>query len=190
MKHAIREKIRKRRQAHSLEERRRKSELIMQRLFSLPEFKHAKTILMYISYEEEVQTHEMIERAVALGKRVVVPITDTETGELKLSLLKNMRELRKGAHGIYEPMHIHQVSPEEIELAVVPGVAFDIEGTRLGHGHGYFDKLLKKIKAPFIGLAFEFQVVFRIPREEHDVPVDKIITEKRILDVRSSHTNL
>jgi len=159
-----------------------KSELIKNRLFEMKDFQQALTILFYVSYDNEVYTHDMIKESIKLGKNVIVPKSDKENRKLILSKLNNWEDLVKGAYGILEPKEIDPISIDKIDLIIVPGVGFDKQGRRIGHGKGYYDNLLRNSKKTIhIGLAFEFQIVEKIPTEAHDVPVQKIITEKRVI---------
>jgi 5-formyltetrahydrofolate cyclo-ligase len=159
---------------------------IKEKLFEIKEFKQGETILFYVSYDNEVYTHQMIKESMELGKNVVVPVSDKKQRNLILSKLENWDDLKIGSYDILEPIKekIKEVSMNEINLIIVPGVGFDERGYRIGHGRGYYDNLLSKSKAPHIGLAFESQIVKEIPTEEHDMPVDKIITEKRVIDCK------
>lgn len=162
-----------------------KSNKIKKLLFGLVEFQQACTILFYVSYNNEVYTHQMIKESLLSGKNVIVPISKKQDRSLILSKLEKWEDLEIGSYRILEPRanKIKEISHDEIELIIVPGVGFDINGHRIGHGKGYYDNLLKKSKNVFtIGLAFEFQIVKKIPIEKHDIPVNKIITEKRIID--------
>jgi 5-formyltetrahydrofolate cyclo-ligase len=118
-------------------------------------------------------------------KNIVVPISNKKDNTLTLSHLKSWEELSLGSYGILEPRteKIRKTNVEDIDLIIVPGVAFDEKGNRLGHGKGFYDRLLKKTKATVIGLAFEFQILENIPTDKNDVPVDMIITEKRIIRI-------
>ena len=113
-----------------------------------------------------------------------MPVVDKEKHRLKLSVLKSWDDLKPGSYGILEPKKdcLKWVSPMDINLIIVPGVGFDKKGNRLGHGEGYYDRLLSK---PFgtlsIGLAFEIQIIEDIPIDTHDQPVDILITEKRVI---------
>jgi 5-formyltetrahydrofolate cyclo-ligase len=159
-----------------------KSELIKNRLFEMKDFQQALTILFYVSYDNEVYTRDMIKESIKLGKNVIVPKSDKENRKLILSKLNNWEDLVKGAYGILEPKEIDPISIDKIDLIIVPGVGFDKQGRRIGHGKGYYDNLLRNSKKTIhIGLAFEFQIVEKIPTEAHDVPVQKIITEKRVI---------
>ena len=118
-----------------------------------------------------------------VDKKVVVPISNKEDNTLSLSILESWDDLVEGSYGILEPKEdcFKEISIDEIDLIIVPGVAFDEDENRLGHGNGYHDRLLEKTKAISIGLAFEFQIVNNIPIGRNDVPVDMIITEDRII---------
>ena len=185
MKKRLRRRILKRRDEESQLARRRKSEQIKTRLFSLGEFKRAQTILFYLAKGSEVETAEAIEGALLQGKRVVLPRVKGK--ELLLGEIKDIaREMEKGRFGILEPKEksFREVSPEEIELIILPGIAFDFRGGRVGYGKGYYDRFLSKLprEIPLIGLAYHFQIVNHLPAEKHDRKVWKVITERRIIN--------
>ncbi len=184
MKKAIKAEMMTARDNHPPGEVVRKSLEIEKRLLGLSDFGRAKTILFYASIKNEVQTLAAIKRALALGKRVVLPVTEHGSKELGLYELTSADELKAGHLGIPEPSRSKKVDPADIDLIIVPGVAFDLHGDRLGYGIGYYDRLLKKTTAHKIALAFDFQVVPALPREEHDVRVDKIITESGVIECR------
>ncbi len=191
-KDAIREKLKLIRSKLSREDVRTKSAQIRELLFSLPEFQRAKSVSFYVAKENEVQTDHMIKDSLRSGKKVLIPITDKESGKLIFSELRDYdTELEPGAFGVLEPEPAYRrvVSPAAMDLIVVPGVAFDVKGHRLGRGKGYYDRFLSevslnKVDAQFIGLAYEFQVLKEIQHEHGDVPVHKIVTEKRIINCR------
>lgn len=155
-------------------------------VMSLPEYAAAATVLFYVDVRSEVRTRHSLPDALASGKRIVVPYC--VTGELQLFLLQDMEELSIGAYKILEPrpelrsLPEKRVTPAEIDLVMVPGVAFDRSGGRMGHGFGYYDKLLEHVRdnAPLVALAFECQLFPEIPTQAHDIYMDKIITEKAI----------
>ena len=162
-----------------------KSDSIKDSLFGMREFKEANSVLFYVSYDNEVYTHDMIKECMARKKRIVVPVSNKKNRSLILSKLDKWNDLNIGSYGILEPRvdKIKEISIDEIDLIVVPGVGFNERGRRIGHGKGYYDNLLKNSKkAMHIGLAFEFQIVERIPVEKHDISVDKVVTEKRIIN--------
>jgi len=164
-----------------------KSNKIKKRLFEIDEFKQASTILFYVSYDNEVYTHEMIKECISNKKNVIVPISDKENRRLILSQLDNWDNLKPGSYGILEPRKdkIKEYPIDKVDLIIVPGVGFDESGHRIGHGKGYYDDLLRNsTKASHFGLSFEAQIVKKIPTETHDLPVHKIVTEKRVINCR------
>lgn len=188
MKEELRKTIMKQRKNLSKTELMEKSGKIKERIFETNEYKKAKTILFYISYDNEVYTHDIIKESIEMGKTVVVPKSVTKDSTLILSKLTNWNDLEIGAYDILEPKQnsIKEVSLESIDLIIVPGVVFDIHGNRIGHGKGYYDRLLKTSQHILgIGLAFEFQIVKKIETEVHDEKIDIIVTEKRIIDITS-----
>jgi 5-formyltetrahydrofolate cyclo-ligase len=187
MKKDIRKLVQQRRHRMSASEVTQKSMFIKDRLFGLAAFKKAGTLLFYISYGNEVRTHEMIQECLRTGKKVAVPCTDAKNRQLSLSELRQWEDLGVGAYNIKEP-RIEcrcELSLDAVDLVIVPGVAFDCAGHRIGHGMGYYDRLLSQnVHALKVALAFELQVVDTIPTEHHDVTVDMIITEERTVSIK------
>lgn len=157
----------------------------MRRLFEVEDFKRAKSVMFYVSKEGEVFTHGMIEHALKT-KSVVVPLVDLKQKKLELSELRKFEHLEPSTLGILEPKkeYIKYVKIEDVDLFVVPGIAFDRAGNRVGYGKGYFDRLLAKTKASIFGLSYDFQIVPLIECSKHDVRVNKIVTESRVIDCR------
>ena len=159
------------------------SQGICEKFTALPEYAAAKTVMYYVDVRSEVRTRNYLATALTHGKRIVVPWC--RDGELELFLLESMDELEIGAYKILEPrkdlraIEAKKVRPEELDLIMVPGVAFDRRGARMGHGFGYYDKLLEHARAncPFVALAFECQFFDEIPMQAHDMFMDKILTE-------------
>jgi len=182
MKSKIRQKVREiRRDKRNTESHSRK---IMGLLFSLKEYKEAKTVLFYLSKGSEVQTKEMIKKTLK-DKEICLPVTDKLSHNIVICRFNGFDGLHQGAYGILEPKDLQIVDLFEIDLVIIPGIAFDRTGARIGHGKGYYDKLLKNLGIPKIALAFSSQIVEEIPREDHDVDVDKIITENGVIDCDS-----
>jgi 5-formyltetrahydrofolate cyclo-ligase len=162
------------------------SQRICRKLVELPEYQGARTVLYYVDVRSEVRTRHSLPDALGHGKKIVVPYC--VEGELELFHLTGMDELAVGMYRILEPkpelrsLPEKKVTVEELDLIVVPGVAFDRSGARMGHGFGYYDKLLWKARAdaPLVALAFECQLFDEIPTEAHDVFMDRIITEKAV----------
>ena len=129
----------------------------------------------------------MIQEAIALQKRVVVPVMVPESTDLCLSELFKDSPLVPGPRGTLQPRadQVHPITTAEMDLMLVPGVAFDLLGRRLGRGSGYFDRLLSqpfKKPMPVIGLAYELQLIEHVPMTDQDRAVDKIVTEERVID--------
>ena len=156
-----------------------KSKVIKEKLFSLPEFKKAKFVMLYASKDEEVNTKEMIDEALGAGKRVALPLSASPERIVPKEITNRLTDLEKGTYGIYEPRKCQKdVQPENLDLIIIPGVAFDKKNRRLGRGKGYYDRFLKKLPKDrlSIGLAFDFQIVKSLPENSHDIPVSKVIT--------------
>lgn len=188
-KEDLRKEILKARNKLKKEEILKKSQTIEKRLFSLDEFKEAKVVMFYISFGSEVNTHFMVEDSLKIGKKVAVPFCETESQKLGASFITSFREdLEAGAYGILEPKKMKRAETplSQIELILIPGLVFDLRGHRLGYGQGYYDKFLKEIPwVTVVGLAYELQIVERLPRFPHDIAVSKIITEARLISGRN-----
>lgn len=178
-KESIRKEILGKLRSQAKEEALRKSESIKKRLFSTPEYKNSKVVMLYASMEHEVNTSDMIDEALEMGKRVVLPLV-VGLGKIIAKEIENRTtDLEKSTYGIYEPRGSNkEVPPGGIDIFIVPGVAFDKKNVRLGRGKGYYDRFLEKVgrQKTTIGLAFDFQIVDQIPKSPTDVPVSKVIT--------------
>ena len=155
-------------------------------LMGRKEFQAADRILIYLSKDGEVDTDHLLGRAFELGKRVCVPVVDRENDELRISELPGPDvDFRLGAFGVREPAEddLNFAPPDQIDLVVIPGLAFDRRGGRIGYGMGYYDGLLSRLNSQVsrIALAFEFQVLDTVPQDENDIQVDAIITEKNTM---------
>jgi 5-formyltetrahydrofolate cyclo-ligase len=159
------------------EHRKRKSKSVQRKLFAAAVFKKARLVMFYIPLRGEVDTHDMIKAAQKLGKKVVVPVCQKHTIDLRPCLLDAPVQLRRGPYGVYEPVVAQYVPISRLDLVIVPGVAFDASGNRLGRGKGFYDRFLKKAPATtaVFGLAFDFQVLPSIPTQPHDVKVHRVI---------------
>lgn len=180
-KEEIRERLLKALKDQDKKQRKEKNCKIKQKLLEHPVFKKATTVMFYISEDIEVDTKDLIKEAQRQEKKVVVPITDVSRNNLIASLLIDYdKELTKGPYGILEPKSFfaRPVSLKMINLVIVPGIAFDKKGNRLGHGTGYYDRFLSKFSkdVPTIGLAFDFQIVDSLPSFSHDINVTEIIS--------------
>jgi 5-formyltetrahydrofolate cyclo-ligase len=145
---------------------------------------HVSPFMFFASFRTEVETGAMIRRVLSSGKRVVLP--KVQGKELALYEIHDFdHDVVPGAWGIPEPKAAKPARLEDIDLMIMPGAAFDASGNRVGYGAGFYDKLLPAFKNMTIALAFEAQIVQAVPSDPHDVPVNKIVTEKRIIEVKS-----
>ena len=179
---SLRTQVRTLRKELSDQERTQKNNAIQTQIAKLPEFQAAKTVLFYVSMNEEAGTHDIIKKYLD-KKRIVVPTIQKEAKEFQVFHLTDWKELEPGVFGILEIHHQNRIPHplNDIDLIIVPGVAFDHRGYRLGYGGGYYDSLLMIYPKPTIGLAYECQLVDEVPCDPHDLPVDKIITENQII---------
>ena len=163
-----------------------KTKKIENRLFEFANFLESKIALLYINNSCEVISLDIIKRCFDLYKIVVLPAPNTSQYEMKLMKIDNIdKDLKQGAEGILEPdaQRCKTVPIESIDIAIVPGIAFDEKGGRIGSGDGYYDRLIPKlpITTRKVALSFESQIIQQVPVESHDRHVDIIITEKRII---------
>jgi 5-formyltetrahydrofolate cyclo-ligase len=181
-KEKLRQEIKNVRQNLTEAERNKKNETIQTALAQIPEFKAAKTVLAYVSTPEEVDTHNLIKGQIG-KKKIVIPCVVPSENSLRLSQLNHWNDLTPGAYNILElpPEKQDLINETQIDLIIVPGIAFDSQGNRIGYGKGYYDRLLKRINAPTIALAYDCQIVKNISPEDHDHPIDTILTETRVL---------
>ena len=186
LKQSLREQAFARRKA--LENKDGLSREIVLRLLQLPEYADADTVLFYVDARSEVRTRFDLPAALGSGKTIVVPWCN-EAGELELFRLEAMNELALGMYNILEPKPELRTQPEkkvpvaDLDLVMVPGVAFDERGGRLGHGKGYYDKLLRHARrnCPLVALAYECQLFPEVPTDTHDIFMDRIVTERRVI---------
>ena len=163
-----------------------KARQIENRLFEFANFLESSIVLLYINSANEVISRNIIARCFDYNKIVILPAFDIHTYEMKLMKVDNLEtDLKLGARGIFEPdeMNCNVVPIECIDIAIIPGAAFDEKGGRIGSGEGYYDRLIPKLSITTrkVALAFENQITQQIQMESHDRYVDIIITEKRII---------
>ena len=151
------------------------SAVITEKLKNLPEVKAAHTIFCYYSLQDEVNTHTLVEELREAGKKILLPKV-TGDGIMELRQYDGKESMCIGAYGIMEPTGKLFTNYEEIDVALIPGVAFDKNGNRLGRGKGFYDRILPFLKnAHKIGVCFPFQYIASVPAEKHDIPVDQVI---------------
>lgn len=162
------------------------SRRITDRVMGLAEYRRASCVMWYVDVRAEVRTRHALPEALASGKQTVIPYC--VDGELELFRLESMDELEEGMYRILEPraelreFAEKRVGVEELDLILVPGVAFDARGGRTGHGKGYYDKLLENAKpeTPLVALAFDCQMFDEIPMQDHDIYMDQVVTESEV----------
>lgn len=179
-KDELRAMMRKGRREMTADEVLSKSARIQKQLFSFDKYVNAKTVMLYVSAFNEPSTIEIIKDAIEYGKRVVLPVSDTATETIVLSYLDSLDDLEKGAYGISEPKAVKPADLADIDFILVPGLAFDKKGNRMGFGKGYYDKLLCKTNAEKTALCYEFQLFDEINADDHDIPMNTIITEDKL----------
>ena len=190
-KREIRKRIMTLRNAMTPEEIEAKSGEIVRLLTELREIRESSTLMVYLSFGSEVVADGLIVWGWDAGKRIVVPFCHPESRVLTPCLLGGFAELETGHYGIREPRveRRRPVPREEIDAVLIPAVAFDRQGRRVGYGGGYYDRFLPEIpRAARIGAAFACQIVAEIPPDPHDVPADRIVTEDELIvaGIRSS----
>jgi 5-formyltetrahydrofolate cyclo-ligase len=186
---ALRKQMRAQLDGQSAADVRAKSAAIWERLSVMPEFASARRLLLYISTMKEVGTHGLIRQLLAMGCELFVPCFETATQRYVASGLHDFdADLAIGKFGILEPIPeaVRPVTFEEIDAVLVPGLAFDEIGNRLGRGLGYFDRLLRQINGVKIAPAFDFQVVDEVLAEAHDLRMDFIVTEIRVIKTKGN----
>jgi len=189
MKDALRKQILAIRNRLTDEEVMRLSERIFSNLAENSLFHDSAHVMVYLDFKHEVKTDSIINYCLEKNKKVYVPVCIAETHELCISEITSPEELRPGHYGIREPHtdFIRLSDSSLIDLVLIPGVAFDRAGSRIGFGAGYYDRFLKRLepKAVKTALAYSFQVADHVPADEYDIPVDYIVTEKGTIKCRS-----
>ncbi|HRZ39808.1 MAG TPA: 5-formyltetrahydrofolate cyclo-ligase [Candidatus Omnitrophota bacterium] len=162
------------------DQRLSKSRAIAEQVLKLQEFQKAKTILFYASFAGEVDTFDLMKKALDLDKDVVLPCVLPDAQALELRRIRDLdNDLEYGPYNIQQPKkeETQRIEPARLDLVIVPGVAFDRSNNRLGRGAGYYDRFLTDLsfRIPSVGLAFDFQMIERVPIDLHDVPVNRVI---------------
>lgn len=164
------------------------SAAIAARVLAVPEFINAKAVLLTLPFRSEWDTLPLVRAALAAGKTVAVPRVDTKTRMLDLhAITEPDRDVSAGHRGVPEPrLDCPRIDRAEIDFVLVPGVAFDLDGRRLGYGGGFYDRLLPLLAAHAARVtgAFDLQLVACVPAAPHDIAVDALLTESRMLAVQ------
>jgi len=185
-KRVIRNNIDKIINSLSEKEQNDKTQKIEDRLFEFANFQEAAIVLLYINSINEVRTNNIIKRCFDYDKTLVLPAFETSKYEIKLLRVDNLEsDLKTGPRKIREPIESKcKIVPiENVDIAIIPSIALDEKGGRIGTGEGYYDRLIPRLSVTTrkVALAFESQIIPQVPTESHDKHVDIIITEKRII---------
>jgi len=176
LKKELRKDIRERKRQFTSQKLSELSLMLINKLLANEKIKKARTILMYYSMPDEVDTHNAVDTLVTMGKKVLLPVV-INGEELEIREYKDKNDLREGiAYHIMEPIGKKYEDYKNIDVAVVPGMSFDNNGNRLGRGKGYYDRFLSQIPQAYkIGICFNFQKTDVVPTEETDIKMDEVI---------------
>ncbi len=183
----LREKLKAQRDALPVAERKLAADKALGLILQMPEWKRAQTVCLYASFKSELATSGLLESALRAGKKIVLPRVADKNQRCTLHHVANPASLVLSNLGIPEPAAtLPTVEPTAVDLFLVPGIGFDREGNRLGHGAGFYDRLLASAQSKGfrLGYGYDFQVVPAIPSESHDIGVDAIATPSEIITVR------
>lgn len=173
-KQELRKSIRDQKRAMSPEEIEARSKALMALFIETESYQKARTIYGYLPYNQEVRTVPILEQALKDGKRVAVPKVYGD--EMKFLYLDDLSQVAKGYSGIPEPIADEPVADDETALVLMPGLAFDPQGHRIGYGGGFYDKFLsREPNHPTVALCYSFQVLEKLETEEFDIPVDLVL---------------
>ncbi len=173
-KQELRNMIRQRKRAMTPEEIQRRSDALRERFLRTDAYRQARTIYGYLPYNQEVRTVPILEQALRDGKKVAVPKVYGD--EMKFICLDDLTQVAKGYAGIPEPIADGPVAMDETALVLMPGLAFDPQGRRIGYGGGFYDKFLRREpNHPTLALCYSFQMLEHLETEEFDIPVDCVL---------------
>lgn len=173
-KQELRRAIRERKRAMTEEEIVERSNALAEKFYNSPAYQAASTIYGYLPYNQEVRTVPMLQRALDEGKRVAVPKVYGE--EMRFIYLEDLTQVSRGYAGIPEPIADAPVAEDQRALVLMPGLAFDPQGHRIGYGGGFYDRFLaQEPHHPTLALCYEFQVQAHLDTEEFDIPVDTVL---------------
>lgn len=173
-KQQLRKAIREKKRAMTPEEIGRRSEILTKKFLETQVYQHARTLYGYLPYNQEVRTVPILEQALRDGKQVAVPKVYGDT--MRFILLEDLSKVAKGYAGIPEPIANEPVAQDPSALVLMPGLAFDPQGHRVGYGGGFYDKFLSREPGhPTIALCYDFQVFPHLDTQEFDIPVDLVL---------------
>ena len=187
-KKTLRKEILTKRKNIDVVEKEEMDKKILNKFYKSKYYRESKNIFIYISYDSEINTKEIINKSLIDKKKIYVPRTEFKTRLMDAVEITSLENLIESEYGILEPsIYEPYIEPNELDLIVVPGVGFDRNGGRMGYGAGFYDRYFKKIskdkmqKIVKLALAYDFQILEDVPMNEQDVPVNYIITEKEFI---------
>lgn len=182
-KSKLRKQVLKERDRLDTQTWQRKSDLITDKVLKLEEFVKAHFIHVYVSMNErnEVSTDTLVDVLLESDKKVIVPVTNFDDGTLTHSLLTDVNDLKKNKWGVKEPEVVHEIDISDLDLIIIPMVAADRSGNRLGYGKGFYDRFLNESKAFKAGLVFSDFIFKEIPTESFDEKLDAIISDEEVI---------
>ena len=181
-KNSLRISMKRQRSAVARNEKKDIDRRIADSVCSSQPFEHAQTVFIYCATEEEIDTYFLISQCFEAKKTVCVPRCEQTQGIMTARRIEKISDLFSGKYGIMEPSaNAELISPSAIDLCIVPCLAADPAGYRLGYGGGYYDRFLSKVQCPIAALCHDARVLPVVPKEEFDIPCDYIFTERRIL---------
>jgi len=190
-KKKLREKALQKRKNINLNLKKELDKRIFNRLHESSYYKNANKIFIYVSYDTELDTKEIINKALEEGKRIFIPRIENKTKSMDAVEITSLDNLEESKYGILEPsIYKKAIEPNEIDLIIVPGVGFDRCGGRIGYGAGYYDRYFKKINKENlvdikkVALAYDLQILEQVPMDEFDVPIDYILSENQSINCR------
>jgi len=186
-KKLIRRKIEAQRKALDSQWKDAANARIVKKLQTLDVFKSARTVALYKAIAGEVDLESLFHKCWAAGKRTCIPVFNTDSKIYEMAEVTRETDYSTGHYGIQEPLNPIPIVINQIDLIAVPGVAFDPKGNRLGRGGGYYDRLLNGFSGYSAAVAFDFQIQKTIPSEPHDIPVDGIITDIKLIKECNEH---
>ena len=173
-KKELRSKIREQKRAMTPQQIESASQKLVELFLATEQYRQAKTIYGYLPYNQEVRTVPLLEQALADGKKVAVPKIYGD--EMRFIYLADLNQVEKGYSGILEPIENGPLGDDPTALVLMPGIAFDKEGHRIGYGGGFYDKFLaKEPNHPTVALCYDFQMMPHLETEAYDIPVDRVI---------------
>lgn len=174
-KQELRQLIRQRKRHFSQQELEEMSLAVITQLMEHPLLNTAQTLLLYYSLPDEVNTHQLVETLYQQGKTILLPVV-TGDSQMELRIYRGVDSMHCGAYGIAEPTGERYLAYKDISLAIIPGMAFDADGHRLGRGKGYYDRFLTQLPDCYkIGICFAFQQVAHVPTQPTDIAIDEVI---------------